>query len=76
MKTRHTYTEGQIVAYAAKWLRSIGWYTDVPRNGIVRAVRPWSDYDDLVTVEWCDGYTCKVISANLWPYDRLHVEPA
>ena len=45
------FSVGQIVKHKAKFLKSIGWYTDVPRNGIVRGFNSL----DMPRVQWCDS---------------------
>jgi hypothetical protein len=65
---------GDIVAFRASFLRSVGWFTDVPRNGRVVAVTgPFSGHQ-VVTAEWCDGNTFKTLDTNLLHFNRLHLE--
>lgn len=43
----HDFKVGDIVKHKAKFLQSIGWYTNVPKNGKVTAVN-----GDFITVDW------------------------
>jgi hypothetical protein len=66
---------GDIVCHKAKFLRSAGWYTDVPKNGRVVDTKTFSG-GLLLTVEWSDGTVGKILDANVIRYDRRHLEPA
>ena len=44
------FNVGDIVKHTGEHLRSIGWYTDVPKNGIVRS----TNKDGWPRVQWCD----------------------
>jgi len=46
MKTE--FKTGDIVCHKAEFLRSVGWYTNVPINGKILAVcPPWVGHDSL-----------------------------
>jgi hypothetical protein len=64
------FREGDFVAYTSNFLRSIQWYVMVPKEGRVTEVN-----DDIVSVEWSDGYATRVHSDNLIHTNRLHLEP-
>lgn len=68
---------GDVVCYRAGWLRSVGWYTDVPINGEVTHLDRLGD-QVLVEVVWADGREIprRVLASNLIHYDRRHTEPA
>jgi hypothetical protein len=70
------FTVGDIVCHRAAFLRSCGWYTNVPKNGRVTNVENMSKYQ-LLTVEWTnDEAPSKILSANVILYNRRHLEPA
>jgi hypothetical protein len=48
------YKIGDIVRHTSKFLRSIGWYTDVPKNGKVISLSLESCFKDWPYVQWCD----------------------
>lgn len=61
---------GDRVVYAAKFLRSVAWYTGVPIDGMIRAI------DGIfVDVEWSDGHRAPVHASNIIRADRKHLEP-
>jgi hypothetical protein len=68
-RTLHTYQIGDIVKHRGAFLRSAGWYTDVPKNGRVLAVKRLGD-SLLLEVEWADGYAGYVNAANVLPAGR------
>ena len=41
---------GDIVKHKSKFLRDTGWYTDVPKDGIVRSIAD----NGFPRVQWCD----------------------
>ena len=43
---------GTIVRHKARYLRSVGWVTDVPRNGVVVGYSTLGD--DYPIVRWCN----------------------
>lgn len=57
-RAKSTFQVGDIVKYRAKFLQSVGWYTDVPINGRVEAINDrmqmpsvlWSDRDEPILV--------------------------
>ena len=62
---------GVRVRYRRTFLQSIGWLLDVPKDGVVRDVPEtvrWSG--SFVTVEWCNGYTTRILRSNIIPADR------
>ena len=67
MRTQQ-FAVGDIVAHKRDFLKSVGWYTNVPKNGRVIAVEPFSGANQLVTVDWCE-FTAdtpgRILSANL-----------
>lgn len=63
------FNVGDIVAHKRDFLKSVGWYTNVPKNGKVTAVQPFGGgTNQLVTVDWCE-FTAdtppRILSANL-----------
>lgn len=46
---------GDIVKHKASFLRSTGWYTSVPRDGIVRRTEDEMMMHSCVAVQWCDS---------------------
>jgi hypothetical protein len=73
---------GTRVAFAREFLRNTGQFTgqDAPTHvgpfarGIVKAVVSFGARK-LVMVHWDDGHAGNVLDCNLWPVDRLHLEP-
>lgn len=63
---------GDIVCHRAGFLRSVGWYTDVPINGRVEAIT--NEYMGIVQVEWSDGNVGRILSTNLILYSERHLE--
>lgn len=69
--TLHTYQPGDKVKHRPAFLRSTGWYTDVPRYGIVRAARTWDGMEgkQMLEVEWRESDAPrKILSTNVMPY--------
>jgi hypothetical protein len=70
-RTLHTYQIGDTVKHRGAFLRSAGWYTAVPRNGKVVAVKPLQGGTVILDVEWSDGYGLGSINAlNVMPGHR------
>lgn len=67
------FKRGDIVCYRATFLRSVGWYTNVPIDGKVT-----NDADpEVVSVQWCDqDVPVRVNAKNLILKRNLHLEPA
>ena len=65
---------GDVVAFRAKFLRSVGWLTDVPRNGKVIVVTGPLSGHQVVTAEWSDGNTFKTLDSNLIHFNQIHKE--
>lgn len=63
MKTK--YAEGDIVKHTARFLQAISWYTDVPVNGKVLEVCNCAGEFDMLSVEWADGHTTRILSCNV-----------
>ena len=61
------YKPGDIVRHTTKFLRSVGWYTNVPINGCVREVRDENSgyFSGFPVVEWSDGHTGLINPANI-----------
>ena len=66
IRTKRTYEVGDIVRHAGRFLRSAGWYTDVPVNGLITAVKPLGDWQ-LLSVTWSDGEKTRIIGQNVEP---------
>jgi hypothetical protein len=49
-----TFKTGDHVKYTGKFLKSVGWYTNVPKDGRVNNVRDFNGRQ-LVNVTWCDN---------------------
>jgi hypothetical protein len=66
---------GDIVCHKAAFLRSIGWYLDVPRDGRVTAVGVFSG-GQLLSVDWSDDIgSTKCLGSNVILASRKHLEP-
>ena len=64
-KRAETFSVGDKVKHKRDFLRSIGWMTNVPRNGVVRSVTDGFSGRQLLEVAWSDGTTSKIISPNV-----------
>ena len=49
-----TYKVGDIVRHTSAYLKSVGWYTDVPKNGKVISLSPETCFKGWPYVQWCD----------------------
>ena len=65
MNPKPPYKKGDIVRHRAEFLRSTGWYTNVPINGQVLEAPDAVENHQLLTVEWSDSETTKILSANV-----------
>lgn len=66
-----TFKPGDIVCHKAAFLRSVGWYTNVPINGKVLEVD-----GDLLTVHWNDqDEPTRIRRTNVILYPERHLEP-
>lgn len=61
---------GDRIKHRREFLRSIAWYTGVPRYGTVRAVTSLGKRA-LLEVDWSDGHTSKIISPNVTHASRV-----
>ena len=66
------FSVGDVVCHRAAFLRSIGWYTDVPMNGEVREVGP--RFLKVVWNDQPDADPQRILPANVIHYDRRHLE--
>lgn len=65
------YKKGDIVKHKASFLRSVGWYTDVPINGLV--VQDQETADSPVRVHWNDaddGHITPILPSNILPWRK------
>jgi len=60
-----SFAVGDIVRHTSTFLRSVGWFTNVPRNGVVVEVLIVGFMDGWPVVEWCDGPEGPIHPANL-----------
>ena len=65
MSLKPPYHKGDIVRHKAAFLRSTGWYTNVPINGQVLEASKKIDDHQLLVIEWSDGETLSILSANV-----------
>ena len=66
MSNPSKYRAGDIVRHATKFLQSVQWYTDVPINGRVLAVRQGKyGAPDVLRVEWSDGHEASILASNV-----------
>lgn len=68
----HKYKEGDLVKYSSKFLRSVGWITEVPVDGRVTSVieSPNGEDHTILRVHWSDGINSAVKAHNLLPIDQ------
>lgn len=67
-RAKEEFAVGDRVKHRQEFLRSINWYTDVPRSGTVRTVTPLgkgAGGRSLLEVDWSNGITGKIISPNV-----------
>lgn len=77
MKPAPVFTNGDRVAIAAAFLRSIMDYShaSASQRGTVTHVSPPIHGDrTLVQVQWDDGHVSKSLNVNLIRADRIHLE--
>jgi hypothetical protein len=67
-----TFAVGDRIKHRREFLRSIAWYTGVPRYGTVRAVTSLGK-QALLEVDWSDGHTSKIISPNVTHASRVEL---
>ena len=68
------FAVGDIVRHTGKFLRSVGWYTEVPINGRIISVQPLGTIV-LYLVEWSDGSETKIIEPNIETCPRAQNAP-
>lgn len=79
----NTFTYGTRVAFARDFLHNTGQFAgpNAPTSvgpwarGTVKAIQGFGARH-LVYVHWDDGRAGNVLDCNLWPVDRMHLEPA
>lgn len=59
-----SFKVGDIVKHKASFLKSIGWYTDVPKNGVVEKVEPFGS-KQVLFVLWSDGNRISITDDNV-----------
>lgn len=66
-----TFEVGDLVKYRPEFLRNIGWYTGVPKNGMVEAVNHPVGGRYPCLVRWCDSVDpVLVLDSNLMHYEE------
>ncbi len=65
-----SYKPGDLVKHRASFLRSISWFTNVPKNGKVLQVEEDPHCPAMIEVEWCDGHTSRILACNVQPYSQ------
>jgi hypothetical protein len=81
MNTQDTIEIGTKVCYASKFLKSIGpgCYEESILRGVVEDIKPHTTIGhnraDLMYIAWSNGEKATVIRCNLWPADKIHLEP-
>jgi len=76
MRSKPVFTNGDRVAMAAAFLRSIMDYShaSASQRGVVTHVSPVHADRTLVQVQWDDGHVSKSLNVNLVHADRIHLE--
>jgi hypothetical protein len=74
----NTFKVGDIIVHKSSFLRSVGWYIDVPINGKVLEVEEPDKHGwQMVTVQWNDRESpIRVNAGNLILESEKHLEPA
>ena len=58
---------GDLVKHTSKFLQSVGWYTNVPKDGKVTEMRPMG-HEVWPVIQWCDDDTARMINpVNIMP---------
>ena len=66
------FNVGDIVRYKASFLRSVGWYTNVPDRGEVVSTKSTIKSLELIKVKWPgDAQPMSILSSNLVLAGRL-----
>ena len=64
------YKKGDRVKHRAKFLRSLCWFTNVPRYGTV--TEDQVEGNPVVRVQWCDQVeVTPILDVHILPFDRL-----
>jgi hypothetical protein len=56
---------GDIVKHKASFLQSLQWYTNVPKDGLVTAIRKSAADRSILTVRWSDGHETNILDVNV-----------
>ncbi len=76
MSKETLFVVGDIVCHKTAFLRSLQWFTDVPKNGVVQAV----DQDrtsPILTVLWQGrDQPTRILAVNVCLYANRHLQPA
>lgn len=76
--TQYTFKVGDRVAFSQQFLRNAGMFTGwaPDARGTIRALNRLG-LDTVAAIQW-DGTPShgQVLTANLWPADKLHLEPS
>ena len=65
MAKPHAFKVGDIVKHKSAFLKSIGWCTNVPRNGRVTEGDDSDSSFPILAVEWCDGTANRIAACNI-----------
>lgn len=70
----HTFAVGDLVKHKRAFLRSAGWYTNVPKNGTVISIERFGECT-LLRVKW-NNYvpTGNILDANVVPANYREAE--
>jgi hypothetical protein len=76
----HMFEPGDRVAYARTFLRDTGqpWHGLASMRGTVTETMDVAKNRQLVSIAWDSetDWPANVLNTNLWPADRIHLEPA
>jgi hypothetical protein len=71
MKPKYSFKAGDLVRHTSAFLRSTGWYTNVPKDGRVEAVDDSDPNFVLLTILWCDReQPIRVNACNVMPVNK------
>lgn len=70
------FNPGDKIKHRAAFLRSTGYYTDVPRYGVVVTARTWDGMHgkQMLEVDWVGADAPrKILSTNVCPFDKFEL---
>lgn len=71
---------GDKIVYSRKFLNSIQDYSAESANriGTIKDIREYSNVPDFAKIQWDDepdNWSHDILLSNIWPADKIHLEP-